>query len=1009
MFDFIKNEHEVLALWSKKGVLAQMKSRGSNAKDLYRTLDGPITANGSMGIHHAWGRTLKDALIKYNTMQGRKTHFQNGFDAQGMWVEVEVEKHLGLSDKKAIAQYGLDNFTEKCIERVNHFSKIQTNQSIRLGQIMDWENSYFTNSDHNIECIWNFLKVCHERGMIKQSYKAMPWCPRCGTSLSEHEMAGQYKDNTHNAVVVKVKTETGEYINIWTTTPWTLPANVAIAVNPKDKRWAHLIGKTYEPIFSDLKVQQFEHKIIPWEEVSMEEGTGAVHIAPGCGAEDFGLGQKHKLRNIIPVDDGGVFTQEFEYLAGKNTVNCEEIVFKRLENMGKIVKIHPHTHAYPFCWRCKTNVIFKLVGGWDIAVDSVRKDLIKAAKTVKWEPEYLGKTMQDWLENMGDWNISRRRFYGLPLPFYVCSCGHVHVIGSKKELLSLAVGGGAGGNAPLPHLHRPYIDEIEIKCPKCGKPIKRVTDVGDCWLDAGIAPFSTMAKEYMPSQVVIEMKEQVRLWFYSQLFMSVVLTGKAPYERVIGYGTVLDENGGKFSKSGKNNIVFDEAAERFGSDAIRYLYAGGNPSNDIRFGATLIEEARRKMLAIFNAFTFYNTYYKIDKPNIPIERPEITDATDKWLLSATNELISKTTNAYENYHMHEVIELAEEFVEDLSNFYIRTNRRRFWKGGVTGGNAPSDKANAYFCLYNAIRTLTLIMAPITPFMCEHIWQQIRREDDAELVVAANFPKCGAFPPEPPLRKLPNGTENTILQQVRFVKRVISNALSLRSRENLKLRQPLSVMYVIANEKSDKIAVDAFRGVLSAEANVRRTECLDTAERFNLPLLAVNFKRAGAVLKERVQLLKQTLANLTDSGMEKAVSGFKKGSVTIGDFKNLPADVFELKQKPRAEFVSFVDGDLTVVIDTTLTPDLVEECILRELIRAIQVARQTADLEITARIKLEIKTADARTRMVIEKFKEKICEEVLAVSLNGGAISGAGHFGTKSDIEGAEVEIKFKLA
>ncbi|MDR0461965.1 MAG: isoleucine--tRNA ligase [Christensenellaceae bacterium] len=1027
-FDFIKNEHEILKLWRDRDVFSKMSAKNKNSKDIYRTLDGPITANNAMCVHHCWGRTLKDAIIKYNTLRGRKTHFQNGFDAQGMWVEVEVEKDLGLGGKHAIAGYGLEKFTEKCIERVNRFSQIQTAQSVRLGQIMDWDNSYYTNSDHNIECIWNFLKVCYDRKMLAKSYKAMPWCPRCGTSLSEHEMNGSYKELSHKAVFIKAKLGTdiakrigpGVTLVVWTTTPWTLSANVAIAINPDhdyvllevggekiivgkaaikvmeykgaprykvidEFKGAKLVGLKYEP-FLPLKVQNFEHKIVPWDAVSATDGSGAVHIAPGCGAEDFELGQKLNLKQIIPVDEAGVFTSDFEFLAGKNTANCEEIVFDKLQKNGSLLYNHDHSHSYPYCWRCKTNVIFRLVEGWDIATDGIRKELLASAKKVEWVPAFTGKAMEDWLTNMGDWNISRRRFYGLPLPIYQHeaghACGHITVVGSRAELRKLAVKPELVDK--LPHLHRPYIDEIEIKCPHCGKPMKRIPDVGDCWLDAGIAPFSTTAKDYTPFDVVIEMKEQIRLWFYSQLFMSVVLTGKAPYKKVIGYGRILDERGGMFSKSGPNNIKFDDAAETFGVDAMRYLFVSCNPASDVRFGPTLIEETRRKLLGIYNAFVFYDTYAQIDRPDVHNHTPRDLDVTDAWLITATNELIANTQRAYEDHKPHEVIQFAEAFIEDLTNFYIRVNRRRFWKN-----QSDTDKHNAYWALYSAIRATAIVLCPITPFLCEHIWQKIRGPKNAELVMLADWPDSS-------YSKYNGKIPKDISEQVRFVRNVISVALSLRARENLKLRQPLSTLYIQTNNTA---AVKQFESIICAEVNVHKIEIAHDDTKFNTPYLAVNFKSAGAVLKSEAQKLKVAL--------ETSEPVIKNDKVSVGEFKNLPMNLFERKFKSKPEYVSVTEDGLTLTIDTVLTDELVEEGILREIIRTIQVARQEADLEITARVHLSLVTKNNKFRTLVEKNYIKISEEVLASTLSLSEIPNTKN--KKINIDGDDIVIGLKVS
>jgi isoleucyl-tRNA synthetase len=1020
MFDFIKNEHEILKLWRERNVFEQMSEKNKNSKEIFRTLDGPITANGSMCLHHVWGRSFKDAILKYNSLKGRKAQFQNGFDAQGMWVEVEVEKLLGLNDKKAILDYGLGKFTEKCIERVNYFADMQTRQSIRLGQIMDWDGSYFTNSDHNIECIWHFLKVCHKRGMIKRSYKSMPWCPRCGTSLSEHEMNGSYKELTHKAVFVKCKIKNSNFkIIIWTTTPWTLCANVAIAVNPEHKYLKirvksdsdfliigkdalkiikkadfievveefdgkELVGTEYEPILP-LKIQNFKHEIIPWDQVSSTDGSGAVHIAPGCGAEDFELGKKFGLRAIVPINEAGIFIDEFEWLAGLGTDKCDEVVFGKLRENGTMFYEHDFKHNYPFCWRCKTNVVFKLVDGWDIATDEIRPELLKAVRTVKWQPPFLQKSMENWLETMGDWNISRRRFYGLPLPIYPCECGNFTVIGSRKELKELAAEPGLVDK--IPHLHRPYIDEIQIKCPKCGKPVKRIPDVGDCWLDAGITPFSTKKyftdkkywREHFPSRVVIEMKEQIRLWFYSLLFMSVVLTGEAPYEEVVGYGIILDEDGKKFSKTGKNNIKFDDAAEIYGADVMRYLFALANPANDMRIGQTLIDGARRKLLGFYNSFVFFDTYFAVDRPDLTNYLPRNPDITDIWLVHVLNKYIADCDRSYAGFNLQQVVENTEKLAEDLSNFYIRVNRRRFWKNAN-----DTDKMNAYWALLGAIKTVTVVTAPITPFLCEYIWRKTSfarcGAEDSGLCMTADFPEPISM----------SGVDLRayvgIAEEVVFIKRIISLALSLRAGEQLKLRQPLRTLYIKTGAEHNGV-LNRFAYILRDEVNVKNVEIVDSDDRFNIPYLTVNFKKAGTVLKDGVQELKNLLENLDPEAMAKAVADFSSGKVAIGRFKNLSADLFALKLKSRTEFVSSTEDDITVVLDTVIDSALAEEGVLREIIRGIQVARQDANFEITSRIKLWLDTDNTPFSKVVATGREFICGEVLASELADTAFDG----------------------
>ncbi|MBQ6600658.1 MAG: class I tRNA ligase family protein, partial [Clostridia bacterium] len=501
--NFIAMEHDILKFWEDNNCYEKRKEK-NQGKERFRFIDGPITANNPMGIHHAWGRTLKDTFIRYKYMRGYDCRCQNGFDSQGLWVEVGVEKELGFESKKDIEDYGIDKFTRKCVERVKQYSGVITEQSKRLGQWMQWDNSYYTNTDLNITSIWHFLKTCDDNGWIKREFKPMPWCPRCGTSLSEHEMTGSYKTITHNSVFFKLPVEgTDSKIIVWTTTPWTLSSNVALAVNPEidyvevkvksdektlilaknaikylgeDKlevlrmfKGEELVGKKYDTCFPELEAQQgFEHKIVAWEDVDAEEGTGVVHIAPGCGAEDNELGKRLGLPEIMPVDDMGIFLKGFGFFTGKNSKTIADEVFEELKKRDKLYLVKPHEHSYPVCWRCKEELIYRLVPSWFITTQELKPRLIRNAMSVKWEPESNGKRMLDWLNNMGNWNISRKRYYGMPLPFYVCEdCGNVHVVGSIDELKSLAV--DPAKVDALPELHRPWIDEVEIKCPKCGK------------------------------------------------------------------------------------------------------------------------------------------------------------------------------------------------------------------------------------------------------------------------------------------------------------------------------------------------------------------------------------------------------------------------------------------------------------------------------------------------------------------------------------------------------------
>ncbi len=986
VFDFSRN-------YEPADVLTKVKAKNAG-KPKFNFLDGPVTANAPLCLHHGWGRTLKDAYNRYNSLIGKEVDYVWGFDAQGMWVEVEVEKLLGLNNKKEITQYGVDKFTEKCIERVNFFKNRQTEQSKLFEQLGDWERSYITNSDKNITSIWHFLKVCHDKKMLKQSYKTMPWCPRCGTSLSEHEMSGSYKERTHKAVFVKAKlVGRDERILVWTTTPWTLAANMAIAINPEftyckcqvksdsnllivcekqikvlrddlvkiveKVKGTDLVGLTYEP-FLPLRKQAFEHKIVPWDQVDEIDGSGAVHIAPGCGAEDFALGMKLNMTPfIIPVAENGTFYDDFEWLAGLSTVDCEPVIFEQLKQNQTLYYHHDYTHNYPFCWRCKTDVIFRLVAGYDIATDGIRNDLLKAADTVHWTPDFMGKSMRQWLTDMGDWNISRRRFYGLPLPFYPCEkCGHLNVIDSKEELRARAI--DPHKVDALPHLHRPYIDEIQITCEKCHAPVSRVTDVGDCWLDAGIAPFSTKPKGQFKAEMVLEMKEQIRLWFYAQLFMSVVLTGEAPYKNVVGYSTIVDEDGKKFSKTGPRKVYIEDVVKQYGADVLRYAFASANPTLDMRFGDNIAEDAKRRLLALWNAYVFYTTYAMVDKPDVKNYQPENLAPIDLWLVQLTNQYIQATREAYDHFKIHQVVKLTDDFVEDISNFYIRVNRRRYWKNGE-----DQDKMNAYWCLFQALRSVVIVLTPLVPSYAQYLWENCFGEGE-EPVMLANYPM--------PLKIK---SKINLLEAVNFVKQVISLGLSLRAENQIAIKQPLSKLYI----KTDKVdTITMFAAIIQDQLNVKRIEIVTDDEKFNVAYLTVNFKKAGAILKNRVQELKNALQDSRQ--MAEYVAAYDAGEkINIANFNPLTPDLFERKLAPRSGFVITSVNDVTVVLDTQITDDLMLEGIARELIRSIQLERMNQKLNITDRIVVDLKTADKKLYAAACAHQPRIMKEVLATEMH----------------------------
>lgn len=1015
--DLVKNELEMQKFWDDNKIFEKLKAQNKKTGKYFATMDGPITANGmTMGLHHAFGRSLKDAMIKFRAITGHDMHYQNGFDAQGLWVEVNAEKDLGLNSKKEIEKYGIDNFTEYCMEKVRKCSAKMTEQSIRLGQWMNWDDSYYTNSDTNITTIWHFLKTCHEKGWLVEKYRPMPWCTRCGTSLSEHEMADgdAYRNDTCKAVFFKLPVVNEDFrMLVWTTTPWTLSSNVAIAVNPEleysickvksdDKlicvcstatkvlkddivsvervvKGSELVGKTYETCFEEIPTQNFEHKIVAWEEVDATEGSGAVHIAPGCGAEDFELGQKLGLPNVCPIDDAGIIYDNFGFLSGldANKDETRDLIFDELKKRNKLYYFHDYTHRYPHCWRCKSPILFRLIKEWAISMDELRPQLIEEARKVEWQPAFYEKRMVDWLTNMGDWSISRKRYYGLPLPIYVCpDCGKVTVLGSKEELREKAVNPEVVDT--LPHLHRPYIDEVKIKCPDCGSTVERIKDVGDCWLDAGIAPFSTNKyfedrkfwEQNYPAEVVIEMKEQIRLWFYSMLVMGVALTGKSPYKKVSTYGSLLAQDGKKLSKSSPNNIPLNEAYENIGADIIRYTFCSTNPQSDVIFSYDSTDEVRRRLLGLWNIFVFFNTYAIIDNPNLDgykLKEDTLT-ITDKWLITRTNEFANNCKKYYEQVKTCEVIDEFERFVDELSNWYIRVNRRRFWKN-----EEDNDKLNAYFCLEYAIKNIAMTMAPIMPFMMEYIWQnQVRQVEpsESESVMLSGY-RIATI----------NLKDEDLVEKTNIVRSIIASALKLRNENNLKVKQPLGKAFVINSNSNTLDAISKYKSIIEEELNIKEIELTTDVETFNDHYLALNFRVAGRELKGDVQKMKVALETATEAEMLEYVKSFDEGKVQVKGFDAFDASLFIKNSKPKAEFIMESDNGMTVVLDTTLNEELINEGILREIIRNAQVLRKEADFKIDDRIDINITSKDANIENILKANANKISAEVLARTYN----------------------------
>jgi len=818
MYNFPETERKILRFWEEKQIFEKLRKK-NQGKKRWSFLDGPITANNPMGVHHAWGRTYKDLFQRFKAMQGFDERYQNGFDCQGLWVEVEVEKEKRFENKKDIEAFGIDKFVDACKERVLKYSKIQTEQSKRLGQWMDWENSYYTMSDENNYAIWNFLKVCTEKGLLYKGHDSVPWCPRCGTAISQHEiLTEEYKELTHESVYVKFKVKEREntFFLAWTTTPWTLPGNVALAVNPdleyaeiekegstyillKDRadlaggkiiktfEGKQLNGLDYEPLFD----YNSYHKVILWKDVNVDEGTGVVHIAPGCGAEDFALSKELNLPVIDLSDNESNYRKDFGELAGifVGSDEAREKVFKLIKN--NIFKIQEYSHRYPTCWRCKSELIFRVVDEWYISMEKIRKDLVKIAKKINWIPSFGLERELDWLKNMRDWLISKKRYWGLALPIYECKCGNFEVMGSREELKKRAVSGWDKFEGHTPH--RPWVDEVKIKCKRCGEETSRIKDVGNPWLDAGIVPFSTMPANWFPAELVCEsFPGQFKNWFYSLIVMSAVLKGKNPMKTIFGYASVKDERGEEMHKSKGNAIWFDDAVEKIGADPMRWMYAKQNPAIDLKFGYGPAEETKRKILTLYNVYVFFNTYVKKED----IKEVKSKNILDKWILSKFNNLVKGATEDFENYNPGAAVSKIENFfIEDLSLWYVRRSRKRFHE---------ENKNSAVPTLYYILLNLAKVIAPVMPFFAEEMYQSLKTEEMPESIHLFAWLKAGK-------------TDKDLEEKMAKTREAAALALAKRAEAGIKVRQPLQELRITNEElKEEKEMLD----LIKEEVNVK---------------------------------------------------------------------------------------------------------------------------------------------------------------------------------------------
>jgi isoleucyl-tRNA synthetase len=976
-------EREVLERWEQDETFRRLREQNAG-NEPFSFIDGPKTANlpSGMGVHHLWGRTYKDVFQRYKALRGFDQRYQNGFDCQGLWVEVKVERDLGLNSKREIEEYGLAEFAGRCRELVAESARAITAQSARIGQWMDWGRDYFTFSDTNIEYIWRFLKTVQERGWLYQGNRSTEWCPRCGTSLSQHELSVSdvYQDRSDPSLFVRfpLKSRDKEELVVWTTTPWTLPANVAAAVNPSAEygrrdtgEWvavarypdddfvervpgSELVGLEYEGPYDHLPAAEgVVHRVIPWDDVSLEEGTGIVHIAPGCGGEDFELAREHGLPVLAPVDEAGRFYESYGWLHGLSTIESADQIVGDLRERGLLEHATTTVHRYAHCWRCGTPVIFRVVDDWFIAVDELRPQLLAANETVEWTPDFYGKRMEDWLRNMGDWNISRKRYYGLPLPFYPCSCGHVTVIGSKTELEERAVAGLEG----LQELHRPWIDEVVVACEECGEDVRRIPEVGDVWLDAGIVSFATLGwqnetwveggygtgaarglttadlpdhaywEQWFPANWVTEMREQVRLWFYSLLFMSVVLDGRAPFEKVLGHEDVRDEHGHEMHGSKGNTIEASEALERMGADVMRWMYCEYAPTQPVKFGYAPAGEIKRRLLTLWHSAIFFVNYANIEgfRPRYSdLDAPPAAEhPLDRWLVARTARLVAEATGAYERYWTPAVIRAFESFVDDLSNWYIRRSRRRFY----------SLDEPAFRTLWHALATGLRVIAPVMPFLADHLWRNLVAdacEGAPDSIHLAGWPELA----EP---------DETLLAEIAEVRRVVELGRQARALSGLKLRQPLRRLVVQGADAVASHANEIAEELSVKEVEFGPVEASELRVKPNLPVLGPKLgKELGAV---RAALEAGEFQELGDGRFR--VNGLELG----------PDEVLVERRGKEGWAVAGEDG-LTVALDLALDAELELEGRVRDLIHRVNAMRKEAGLELTDRIELTLPGGDA---------------------------------------------------
>ena len=1029
--DFPAMERRLLDWWREQGTVQHYIGRNNGSGKTYSFIDGPITANNPMGVHHGWGRTYKDLYQRFHTMLGEEQRYQNGFDCQGLWVEVEVEKEIGLKSKRDIEVFGVDEFVERCKQRVYTYAAVQTEQSIRLGYWMDWDNSYYTMSDENNYTIWQFLKICNERGWIYKGNDVMPWCPRCGTGLTENEMVDEYRDVTHTSPYVRLPLldEPGAALLVWTTTPWTLTANVAAAVKP-DLPYAKvrqgddvlylaqallpsalrgeyetletvtgldLVGRRYAGPFDELPAQQgVEHRVIAWEEVSDTDGTGIVHIAPGCGKEDFSLAAPNGLAILAPIDENGAYMEGYGDFVGRIAGGVSKDVIAALRNKGLLYRADEYKHRYPHCWRCGTELLFRLVKEWFIGMDELRPQMIEVVNGIRWVPEFCQERELDWLRNMGDWMISKKRYWGLALPIYDCAaCGQFEVIGGEDELQARAVDGWERFEGHTPH--RPWVDAVAIRCSGCGEIVSRVKDVGTPWLDAGIVPFSTLDyrhdksywQKWYPADFITEsFPGQFRNWFYSMLVMGTVLTGEPPFRTCFGFATLLDERGDEMHKSKGNSIPFEQAADiggksvkdgrtypGMGADAMRWIYMSQNPATNLRFGFSVADEVRRRFfLTLWNVYSFFVLYANLDSfdPYSEAPRPDQRTALDRWLIAEQHTLTRSVTAALHRYDAAAATRDLEAFLDLLSNWYVRRSRRRFWKA-----EDDSDKAAAYFTLYEALTTVTRLLAPFTPFLAEELYQNLVVAVDPQAPASVHLTDWPVAEVEL--------IDQSLIDATRLTIRIVGLGRAARNASKLKTRQPLASALVRTRRPEEWERLAPFVAQIAEELNVKEVAPLPDAAgvaqyslKPNLPVLG---PKLGGDMPKVVAAIKALNPAVAVAALRR---GEPVGVSIPGRDVLLTMEDLQLQVSAMPGYAVAEEHGHLVALVTELSDDLVAEGTARELVHRLQTMRKAAGFEVSDRIHIAYQAGPVLTA-VLERHAAYIKSETLATTLTPAPI------------------------